>query len=86
MSTSANVVEYDIEKNDETVGHFRKHVMCKLPDYADLLKFQPLTEHTITANGYDEEEEYWEDEPKNLDVFLRGMITYNKKIKEYYER
>lgn len=99
MSTSANVIEYTIYKNGEEVGNFRKHMMCRLPDYADLLKHQPLSEHTILAWGYDEEEEYWdanmccdeededceEDGEVNLDTFLRGMIRYNKKIKEYYE-
>jgi len=85
MTTSANVVEYTIEKNNESVGRFRKHMMCTLPDYADLLKYQPLNEHTITPWGYDEEEEEWEGKTKNLEKFLREMKPYNKKIKEYFE-
>jgi len=85
--TSANVVEFYIyNKVGENVGHFRKHLLTRLPDYADLLKYEPLQEHTILAYGYDEEDEYWEDdEAENLWEFLHKMIPYNKKIKEYFE-
>jgi len=85
MTTSANVIEYRIERNGETVGNFRKHLLCRLPDFADLLKYQPLNEHVITPWGYDEEEDEWEDLPENLDEFLRSMVISNKKIREYYE-
>ena len=85
MTTSANIIEYSIYKDGENVGHFRKHMMCSLPDYADLLKYQPLKDHEIVAWGYDEEEEEWDDDPVNLDTFLKGMVNYNKKIKEYYD-
>lgn len=60
--TSANVIEYRIEKTGKNVGYFHKNILCKLPDYSDLLKYQPLNEHRITPFGYDEDEEYWEDE------------------------
>lgn len=82
--TSANVIEYRIEKNNEEVGHFRKNVMCRLPEYSDLLKYQPLNEHSITPYGYDEEEEYWEDETVNLEVYLKKMIPHDKTIREYF--
>jgi len=85
MTTSANVIEYRIERNGEPVGNFRKHLLCRLPDFADLLKYQPLNEHVITPWGYDEEEDEWEDLPENLDEFLRSMVISNKKIREYYE-
>lgn len=84
--TSANVIEYTIERNGEAVGHFRKHLLCKLPDYSDLLKYTPLMEHTIRAWGYDEEEELWEDEPVNLEMFLRKMIPFNAVIRENFIR
>lgn len=84
MATSANVVEYRIEKNGEVVGNFRKHMLCKLPDYSDLLVYQPLNEHTITPYGYDEEEEYWEDDTMNLENFLRGIARHNKVLYEYF--
>jgi len=42
MTTSANVIEYTIYKDGKEVGNFRKHMMCRLPDYSDLLKYQPL--------------------------------------------
>jgi len=82
--TSANVIEYRIEKNGEVVGNFRKHLMCKFPEYSDLLKYQPLNEHNITPYGYDEEDEYWEDETQNLETFLRKYIPLNKDIREYF--
>jgi hypothetical protein len=83
MSTSANSIEYSIYKDDKEVGHFSVNVMCRYPDYAELLKYQPLSEHTIQAWGYDEEEDEWEDEPQNLEDFLRGMKT-NKWLKTYF--
>ena len=86
MSTSANVIEYRITKNGETVGHFRKHLMCKLPDYSDLLKYEPLIDHEIIPNGYDEEEEYWEDDPQNLENFLRGIARHNKILYDYFNK
>ena len=39
----------------------------------------------ILSFGYDEDEEYWEGETQNLDVYLRKMVGMNKDIKEYYE-
>ena len=82
--TSSNVIEYDILRNDEHVGHFRKNLMCKLPDFAELLKYQPLKEHTIWEYWYDEEEELVEEGPENLEDFLRKMGS-NKTIKEYFD-
>jgi hypothetical protein len=81
--TSANVIEYTIYKNGKKVGHFRKHLLCKYPDYAELLKYQPLEEHKIQAWGYDEEEEEWEEDIEDLKEFLKKMI-YNKWIKAYF--
>jgi hypothetical protein len=56
MSTSANVIEYRIEKDGVSVGHYRQHLMCK-SHYEELLKYEPLKEHTITPWGYDDEDE-----------------------------
>ncbi len=85
--TSANVIEYRIENIDgEYIGNFRKNVLCKLPDYADLLQYQPLNQHQITPYGYDEEEEYWEDSTVNLERYMRRRIPMNKVIKEYFEK
>ena len=64
--TSTNVVEYDIYKAGKRVGSFRKHLLCRYPDYAELLQYQPLKEHKIQAWGYDEEEEEWSDEMESL--------------------
>jgi len=82
--TSANVIEYDIMKNDIKVGHFRKNLLCKLPDFSDLLKYQPIKEHTIWTYWYDEEEELVEEGPENLEDFLRKMNPFNKIITEYF--
>jgi len=85
MTTSANSIEHSIYKGEKNVGNFRKNVMCRFPDYAELLKYQPLKDHTIQVWGYDEEEETWEDEPENLENFLKPMIRTNKKIREFFD-
>jgi len=68
--TSANVTEYTIfDKNNNKVGnHYQSH-LCKTK-WHELLRFSPLENYTIMAWGYDEEEEYWENEPINLKEFL----------------
>lgn len=83
MTTSANSIEYTIFKNEKCVGRFRVNVMCRYPDYAELLKYEPLHEHTIQAWGYDEEDDQWEDEPENLEDFLKKMKT-NRWLKTYF--
>lgn len=82
--TSANVIEYTIYKGEIRVGRFSKHLLCKYPDYAELLKYQPLGEYNIKAWGYDEEEVDWEEEPENLENFLKQMKS-NKWIEAYFE-
>lgn len=67
--TSANVVEYRIEKNGEFIGWHRQHLLCKTNN-EPLLKYQPASDYTITPFGYDEEEEEWEGDPINLEEFL----------------
>ena len=84
MSTSANVIEYQIQRAGENVGDYRQHLMCK-SHYEKLLQFEPLNEHTITPWGYDEDDEYWEGETQNLEVYLREMIEMNKIIREYFD-
>jgi hypothetical protein len=84
MTTSANSIEYDIMKNGEVVGHFRKNVLCRLPEFSDLLKYQPLEDHTILPYGYDEEEDEWFDEEQNLKDFLYERKLYCKGLKEYF--
>ena len=95
MTTSANVIEYSIYRKDDPdfehqteVGHFRKNIMCKYPDYAELLKYQSLKDYIIVAWGYDEDDEYWEndeedDKDETLEDFLKGMKS-NKHLKDYF--
>lgn len=81
--TSANVIQYSIFKDEKEVGSHRENVMCK-SNYESLLKYVPLKDHTIMAWGYDEEDEYWDEEPVNLETFLKKMVLFNKIIKEYF--
>ena len=74
--------KYTIKRNNETVGYYRQNILCK-SRYHELLKYQPLSDHTITAWGYDEEDELWENEPKNLKNFLEKIRE--KKIIEYFK-
>jgi len=83
--TSANVIEFRILKLGKEIGHHRENILTK-NHYDNLLKFQPLSEHTITPYGYDEDEEYWEDKSENLNSFLKKKIRINSVIKEYFEK
>lgn len=75
--TSANVTEYTIFKDGVKVGEHRQHCYCKT-HWEKLLVFQPPEAHTIQAHGYDEEEEYWEDEPMSLQKFLSNVKIKSK--------
>jgi hypothetical protein len=86
MSTSANVIEYNIYKGEEAVGRFSKHLLCKYPDYAELLKYQPLKDYQIQAWGYDEEDNRWEEEPENLKKFLQKMKPFNQWIRDFFDK
>jgi hypothetical protein len=79
--TSANVIEYRIERDGSGVGHHRVNVMCK-EHWEELLKFEPFDQHTIAAYGYDEEEEYWEEKPISLLKFLKDRAVTNTPIRE----
>ena len=85
MTTSANSIEHAIYKREKNVGNFSKNIMCSKPDYAELLKYQPLKDHTIRVWGYDEEEDMWEDEPENLENFLKSMVNTNRRIREFFK-
>jgi hypothetical protein len=82
--TSANVVEYTISKEYKAVGYFRKNIMCLNPPYSELLKYQPLNEHMITAYGYDEEDDYWEEEPENLEKFMIRCKYFDVNVRRYF--
>lgn len=69
--TSANAIEYTIfDKDNKEVGHHRQNIMCSTCNDG-LEKFKPSKDFTILAWGYDEEEEYWEnDNTENLELWL----------------
>jgi len=72
--TSANVIEYTIrDANDNVVGEGRQNLLCK-PHWGDLLKFRPLEDYTIRVCGYDEDDEYWENDPVSLRAFLSNKV------------
>lgn len=79
--------EYNIinKLTGEVAGTFHKNHLCKYPDYAELLKYQPLSDFMIVAYGYiDETDEDWEDDPEELEHFLREDFSYNKWLKAYF--
>ena len=87
MNTSANVSEYSIYKNNKCVGNFSQNNLCE-NRYHKLLKYQPLNEHTIMEFIYVEDNYndcIEEDEPINLEDFLKKNILFNKVIKEYFK-
>lgn len=63
--TSANVIEYTIyDKEGKQVGRHRQHLMCSTC-HDGLEKFQPASDFTIEAWGYDEEEDLWVDDKRH---------------------
>lgn len=79
--TSANVTKYNIYKNGVKVGnHYQSH-LCKT-HWEDLEKFVPSEDFEIMAHGYDEDEEYWENEKINLKVFLDKIEKNRRKSEE----
>ena len=75
--TSANVTEYTIFNSEgKKVGEHSQHCLCKTK-WGRLLKFTPPENFVIMAWGYDEEEEYWEDDPINLKTFIE-KLTKNR--------
>jgi hypothetical protein len=87
MTTSANVSEYEIyNEKGERVGYYRQHWMC-YTHWEELLKYQPLKDHSIRETWLDEEEEYFEDdEPENLEIFLKKLERQSKELREYFNQ
>jgi hypothetical protein len=81
MATSANVINYTIFKDGKEVGSHRQNVMCKRCNDG-LEKYQPSKDYTISAWGYDEDEDIWEDnKQQNLEDWLLknpGEFTHKK--------
>jgi hypothetical protein len=68
--TSTNVTKFIIfDENKKVVGEHSQSCYCKT-HWEDLLIFDPPENHTIVPWGYDEEEEYWIGDEKNLKDFL----------------
>ena len=78
--TSANVTNYTIrDLAGNEVGEHRQHCLCKTK-WGKLLVFTPPENFTIEAWGEGEEEERWEDEPMNLQVFIDRLIEHKHKF------
>lgn len=73
--TSANVTLFRIERAGKVVGSHYQHHYCKT-HWPDLLKFEPIEEHTITPHGLDEEEEEWEGDTMPLRKFLESKRVF----------
>lgn len=86
MTTSANTSDYHIyNKKGEPVGSYHQHWMCRT-HWEELLKYQPLKDHTIKETWLDEEEEYFEDTPVNLEKFLKERERTSKELLEYFKK
>ncbi len=73
--TSANTVHYTIrDYSGKIVGEHSWNFYCKTR-WEELLRFSPPENFEIQQWGYDEEEEYWEEEPRNLREFLLATKT-----------
>lgn len=71
--TSANVSNFIIiDKGGIHVGYHRQNWMCKTR-WEELLKYIPSVDYLIQEWGYDEDEELWEEEPQNLEIFLKRV-------------
>lgn len=80
--TSANVVEYIIyNKQGKQVGRHRQNVMCSTC-HDGLEKFKPVSDFTIEAWGYDEEEDLWVDEKRqNLQEWmLKNPASFTHRV------
>lgn len=83
MTTSANTSDFEIyNKKGEHVGDHHQHWMCRT-HWEELLKYQPLKDHSIRETWLDEEEEY--DEPENLEKFLKDRVRTSKILLEYFK-
>jgi len=73
--TSANVVQYSVkDKSGKQVYNHYQHCYCRTK-WHKLLDFTPAKDYTIMAYGEDEEEEYWENEPVRLDLFIEKLLA-----------
>ncbi len=77
--TSANVAIYLIRKGGKIVGEHSHHFLCH-PHWEDLLKFQPLADHTIQWTWEDEDEAPHEKEPEALVDFLEQLVKKEEGI------
>ena len=70
--TSANVINYRIERNGEVVGEHRQNLMCRT-NWHRLIDYTPFAEHNITPYGEDENEAPWTGETTTLLEFFSEL-------------
>lgn len=76
--TSANTIEYTIfNKEGKEVGRHRQNLMC-MRNNDGLDKFIPASDFTIKSWGYDEDDEYWEEDEELEEETLEQWLLKNK--------
>ena len=71
MSTSANVIFYDVyNKRHQYLKTHRQNMLCKDHVTEELEHYQPPEEFTVVGRWPDEDEKDHFSEPKNLALFL----------------
>ena len=81
MTTSANVIEYNIyDKDGKSVVYHRQNVMCMRCNDG-LEKFTPASDFEIESYGYDEEEDLWQGDRQNLETWLsKNKAEFTHKV------
>ena len=84
---SGNIIEYRIKCGENIVGSFRRDSLSDVPDFSELLKYQPLEDHTIQAHGHDELDIAWYGDVENLKDFMLdiGKNSGNSVIMAYFD-
>jgi len=77
--TSANVTIYVIRKGGKIVGEHYQHCYCETK-WEELLKYQPLADHTIQWTWYDEDEVQHKKNPDPLVDFLKRIVKKEEDI------
>lgn len=81
MSTSANVTEYTIRRNNKIVGNHSQHHLCKYSHH-ELLAFTPPSDFTIQASWTDEDEVEYDCDEMPLNDFLQPYLDMGRRYRD----